>query len=205
MTGLRWGAATDVGRVRMVNEDTILASRPMFAVADGMGGAAGGEVASQVALAELRARVENDESLTMESLVDAVQAANRAVYARALDDLHLRGMGTTLTGVALAEHDGETRLVVVNVGDSRTYVVQEGHLQQITRDHTLVEELVEAGEITADEASTIRGATSSRAPSASNRWWTSTRGKPNHGLATATSCAPTDCSTRSTTTRSPPS
>jgi serine/threonine protein phosphatase PrpC len=136
----------------MVNEDTILASRPVFAVADGMGGAAGGEVASQVALAKLQALVANDERLTMETLVDAVQAANRAVYERALDDLHLRGMGTTVTGVALAEHDGEACLVVVNVGDSRTYVVHEGHLLQITRDHTLVEELVEAGEITADEA-----------------------------------------------------
>jgi protein phosphatase len=152
VTGLRWGAATHTGRVRAVNEDSVVASRPIFAVADGMGGHAAGEVASQVALATLRHQVSGEDHLTISALVAAVQAANRAIYERALDDLHLRGMGTTLTGVALIEHDGQERLGVVNVGDSRTYVVQDGRLQQITRDHTYVEDLVAAGEITADEA-----------------------------------------------------
>ncbi len=151
MTGLRWGAATDVGRLRSINEDSVLTATPLFAVADGMGGHAGGEVASDVALTTLEERF-GPQPHTTESLVQAVRAANAAIYERALTDTKLHGMGTTLTGVALVERDGNERLAVVNVGDSRTYVVQDGILQQITRDHTYVEDLVTAGEITADEA-----------------------------------------------------
>jgi serine/threonine protein phosphatase PrpC len=149
---LRWGAATDVGRLRAVNEDSVLTVEPVFAVADGMGGHAAGEVASQVALATMRERFVEADVHTTESLVQAVQDANRAIYDRSLDDLHLRGMGTTLTGIAIVERDHTERLAVVNVGDSRTYVVQDGILQQITRDHTYVEDLVAAGEITAEAA-----------------------------------------------------
>jgi len=149
---LRFGMATDVGRLRAVNEDSILAVVPLFAVADGMGGHAAGEVASQVALTTVRERFVDADVHTTEALVQAVQAANRAIHDRSVSDLHLRGMGTTLTGVAVVERDGTERLAVVNVGDSRTYVVQDGILQQITRDHTYVEDLVAAGEITADEA-----------------------------------------------------
>jgi protein phosphatase len=149
---LRWGAATDVGRLRTVNEDGVLTVAPLFAVADGMGGHAGGEVASQVALETLRARFSETPEHTTDALVRAIQDANAAVYERSLGDASLRGMGTTLTAVALVERDGHERLAVVNVGDSRTYVVQDGILQQITRDHTYVEDLVAAGEITADEA-----------------------------------------------------
>jgi PPM family protein phosphatase len=151
MTGLRWGAATDVGRLRSVNEDSVLTASPLFAVADGMGGHAGGEVASDVALTTLEEHF-TPEAHTTEALVQAVRDANAAIYDRALAEINLRGMGTTLTGVALVERDGQERLAVVNVGDSRTYVVQDGILQQITRDHTYVEDLVAAGEITADEA-----------------------------------------------------
>jgi serine/threonine protein phosphatase PrpC len=149
---LRFGMATDVGRLRAVNEDSILALAPLFAVADGMGGHAAGEVASQVALSTVQERFVDADTHTTESLVQAVQAANRAIHDRSVADLHLRGMGTTLTGVAVVERDDGERLAVVNVGDSRTYVVQDGILQQITRDHTYVEDLVAAGEITADEA-----------------------------------------------------
>ena len=149
---IRFGMATDVGRLRAVNEDSILAVTPLFAVADGMGGHAAGEVASQVALSTVQERFVDADTHTTESLVQAVQAANRAIHDRSVADLHLRGMGTTLTGVAIVERDGSERLAVVNVGDSRTYVVQDGILQQITRDHTYVEDLVAAGEITADEA-----------------------------------------------------
>ena len=149
---LRFGMATDVGRLRAVNEDSILAVAPLFAVADGMGGHAAGEVASQVALSTVEERFVDADTHTTESLVQAVQAANRAIHDRSVADLHLRGMGTTITGVAVVERDGSERLAVVNVGDSRTYVVQDGILQQITRDHTYVEDLVAAGEITADEA-----------------------------------------------------
>ena len=149
---LRFGMATDVGRLRAVNEDSVLAVAPLFAVADGMGGHAAGEVASQVALTTVRERFVDADVHTTEALVQAVQDANRAIHDRSVSDLHLRGMGTTLTGVAVVERDGTERLAVVNVGDSRTYVVQDGILQQITRDHTYVEDLVAAGEITADEA-----------------------------------------------------
>ncbi len=152
MTRLRWGMATDVGRLRAVNEDSILTAEPVFAVADGMGGHAAGEVASQVALASMQEQLAPGVDHTIEDLVEAVQAANRAIYQRALDDPNLRGMGTTLTGVAVVQRDGADRLAVVNVGDSRTYVVQDGILHQITRDHTYVEDLVAAGEITAEEA-----------------------------------------------------
>ena len=151
MTGLRWGAATDVGRLRSINEDSILTASPLFAVADGMGGHAGGEIASDIALTTLEERF-GPEPHTTEALVQAVRAANTAIYDRALAQTNLHGMGTTLTGVALVDRDGQERLAVVNVGDSRTYVVQDGVLQQITRDHTYVEDLVAAGEITADEA-----------------------------------------------------
>jgi protein phosphatase len=144
--------ATDVGRLRAVNEDSILTAEPVFAVADGMGGHAAGEVASQVALASMRDQLAPGADHTIEDLVEAVQGANRAIYQRALDDPNLRGMGTTLTGVAVVKRDGADRLAVVNVGDSRTYVVQDGILHQITRDHTYVEDLVAAGEITAEEA-----------------------------------------------------
>jgi PPM family protein phosphatase len=151
MTGLRWGAATDVGRLRSINEDSVLTASPLFAVADGMGGHAGGEIASDIALTTLEERF-GPEPPTTEALVQAVRAANTAIYDRALAQANLHGMGTTLTGVALVDRDGQERLAVVNVGDSRTYVVQDGVLQQITRDHTYVEDLVAAGEITADEA-----------------------------------------------------
>ena len=151
MTGLRWGAATDVGRLRSINEDSVLTASPLFAVADGMGGHAGGEVASDIALTTLDERF-GPEPHTTEALVQAVRDANAAIYERALTQANLHGMGTTLTGVALVVRDGQERLAVVNVGDSRTYVVQDGVLQQITRDHTYVEDLVAAGEITADEA-----------------------------------------------------
>jgi protein phosphatase len=151
-TSLRSGAATDVGRLRTVNEDSVLTVAPLFAVADGMGGHAGGEVASSVALETLRERFSETPEHTTDALVRAIQDANGAVYERSLVDPSLRGMGTTLTAVALVQRDGHERLAVVNVGDSRTYVVQDGILLQITRDHTYVEDLVAAGEITADEA-----------------------------------------------------
>src|SRR5215211_3187225 len=112
---LRFGMATDVGRLRAVNEDSILAVEPLFAVADGMGGHAAGEVASQVALTTVREQFVDSEPHTTESLVQAVQEANRAIHDRSVNDLNLRGMGTTLTGVAVVQRDGTDRLAVVNV------------------------------------------------------------------------------------------
>jgi protein phosphatase len=154
VTGLRWGAATDVGRVRTTNEDSVLASAPVFVVADGMGGHAAGEVASQVALEALRSALPASAAADLPTVAAAVQTSNREVYRRASADAGLRGMGTTMTGIVLRRGDDPTeeRATVVNVGDSRTYVLRGGELRQVTRDHKYVEELVAAGEITAEEA-----------------------------------------------------
>jgi protein phosphatase len=152
VTALRWGLATDVGRVRTNNEDSYLVHEPLFAVADGMGGPAAGEVASEIAVSTLRAAFQTDHS--RDSLADAVRLANRAVFERARDDPALRGMGTTLTAVALVEESGDDVLAVVNVGDSRAYRMRDGELEQLTEDHSLVEEMVRTGRLSADEATT---------------------------------------------------
>lgn len=150
MTRFAVGSATDVGRVRQNNEDNLLVSEPLFAVADGMGGHAAGEVASEIAVDMLREHFDADP--TANGLADAVRAANRAVWERAQGDGRLRGMGTTLTAVALVADGDEEVLAVVNVGDSRAYRLSQGHLEQLTEDHSLVEELVRTGRISAAEA-----------------------------------------------------
>lgn len=137
------GARTDVGRVREGNEDSYMANEPLFAVADGMGGHQGGEVASRLALDTLR------EAADGAALAQAVQDANRAVFEQAGRDPALAGMGTTLTAF-LAEGD---TLRLAHVGDSRAYLLRDGALQQITTDHTVVEGMVEKGELTPQEAS----------------------------------------------------
>lgn len=149
MTRFRWGLATDVGRVRSVNQDNALAIEGLFAVADGMGGHLGGEVASEVAVEVLRERA---PLLTSVDLIEAVHAANHAILERALGDPTLRGMGTTLCVLALVEADGEERLAIANVGDSRVYVFANGELEQMTDDHSLVAALVREGRITEEEA-----------------------------------------------------
>jgi PPM family protein phosphatase len=148
-TEFRAAALTDVGQVRATNQDNCLADADLFAVADGMGGHSGGEVASEVALAALR---EHFDVATTDRLVDSVQAANEAVIARADEDSGLRGMGTTLVALADVVTDGEARLAVVNVGDSRCYLLTDDGLRQITRDHSVVQTLVDNGQITAAEA-----------------------------------------------------
>src|SRR6516165_1525045 len=114
MTALRSGSATDVGRVRTINQDQMLAADPLFAVADGMGGHAAGEVASLTAVEALRSAFNRDHGAA--GLVAAVEAANRSVWERAQADPELRGMGTTLVAIALVDADGEDRLAIVNVG-----------------------------------------------------------------------------------------
>ncbi|MBA2608685.1 MAG: protein phosphatase 2C domain-containing protein, partial [Actinobacteria bacterium] len=118
MTSLRTGAVTDVGRVRTNNEDQLLVTETLFAVADGMGGHAAGEVAAQVAVDTLREAFA--ENATAEGLVDAVRAANAKVLERAEADPETRGMGTTVCAAALVpDDDGNDTVVIVNVGDSR--------------------------------------------------------------------------------------
>ncbi len=151
MTVLRGGAATDVGRVREINEDRYLQRDDLglFAVADGVGGHQAGEVASQTSVETIEAAFVEP---TTEGLVAAIKQANDAVWHLAQSAAEKRGMGTTLTAVALVNEDGEEHLAVANVGDSRVYLFQQGELSQLTEDHSLVEELVREGQITPEEA-----------------------------------------------------
>jgi protein phosphatase len=146
------GAAhrTDPGRKRRRNEDSYVCEPPLFAVADGMGGAQAGEVASQLAAGALRefdGRSEDGEQL----VVELIQEANRRVWQRANEDAAASGMGTTVT-VALVEPEG--RVIFGHVGDSRAYLLRDDRLEQLTDDHSLVAELVRRGELSPKEAET---------------------------------------------------
>ncbi len=151
MTTLRGGAATDVGRVRQINEDRYLCDEEegLFAVADGVGGHQAGEVAAQTAVETLQ---ETFTDHTIEGLSSAVQQASVAVWRLAQTASEKRGMGTTLTTLALVTLDGEEQLGLANVGDSRAYLLQHGQLEQLTEDHSLVEEMVREGKLTRQEA-----------------------------------------------------
>ena len=138
------GVATDTGRVRDHNEDSYVVEPPLYAIADGMGGAKAGEVASQLALETIVDLRRSGDT----ALEDDVRQANRIVFARSEEDPKFAGMGTTLTAV-LASAEA---LHLVHVGDSRAYLLREGRLRQLTQDHTLVDRMVEAGEISRDEA-----------------------------------------------------
>lgn len=151
MTVLQAGAATDVGRVRQINEDRYLADERLFAVADGVGGHQAGEVASQTSVETLQ-RTFAAGPHTTAALVEAAEAANQAVWQLAQGSREKRGMGTTLTALALVQEDGEEQLALINVGDSRAYLLQQGELVQLTEDHSLVEELVRDGKLTPAEA-----------------------------------------------------
>jgi len=140
------GAATDIGQVREGNEDSFLVVAPLYAVADGMGGHRGGEVASSLALETVQGMFERREG----SLADQVVEANRAVFDRSKNDRTVSGMGTTLTAALV---DG-SRVHLVHVGDSRAYLLRGGELAQLTEDHTLVHRMVMEGEISQEEAET---------------------------------------------------
>lgn len=140
------GAATDIGQVREGNEDSYLVVEPLYAVADGMGGHRGGEVASSLALETVQGMFERREG----SLAEQVAEANRAVFDRSQNDRKVSGMGTTLTA---AQVDGN-RVHLVHVGDSRAYLLRGGELTQVTEDHTLVHRMVMEGEISEEEAET---------------------------------------------------
>ncbi len=143
---VRVGVASDIGQVREGNEDAYLVVAPLYAVADGMGGHRGGEVASSLALETVQQLFERREG----TLSDQVARANRAVYDRSQSDRSVSGMGTTLTAALI---DGD-ELHLVHVGDSRAYLLHDGRLTQLTEDHTLVRRMVEEGEITPEEAET---------------------------------------------------
>lgn len=150
---LRWGAATDTGRVREANEDAYLAEPLVFAVADGMGGHQAGEVASAMAADVLRERLATGAPST-EVMEAAVVEANAAIFQTARRNSSQMGMGTTLTALAVvpATDSTPTQLALANVGDSRTYVLAQGRLRRATIDHSYVQELLATGHITEEEA-----------------------------------------------------
>ncbi len=146
---LAWAGATDRGRRRENNQDAFLASFPLFVVADGMGGHAGGEIASQSTIERLRAVVDDGEVST-----GAIEGA----LEQAVADIHAHpettdeGTGTTLTGAFIDHEDGTVRWVVLNIGDSRVYLARDDRLVQVTTDHSVVQELISSGKISPEEA-----------------------------------------------------
>ena len=146
-------AASDVGRHREINEDNLFSGETVFAVADGMGGHAAGEVASETALEPIRdldGSQYDDAKAATDALRAAVEAANHTVVSQAKADPNLAGMGTTLTAVLLR---GD-RLHLAHVGDSRAYLLRTSEqINQLTTDHTLVEQLVQDGRLSRDEVS----------------------------------------------------
>ncbi|HMJ37258.1 MAG TPA: Stp1/IreP family PP2C-type Ser/Thr phosphatase [Baekduia sp.] len=141
-------ARTDTGRQRPANEDSYWVSNPLFVLADGMGGAQAGEVASQTAVEVFTAGLPDGPGSHEQRLAELVGQANTRIHALAQSDEAHAGMGTTLT----AAYVGEDDLAIAHVGDSRLYVLRDGELQQLTDDHSLVGELVRRGQISAEEA-----------------------------------------------------
>ena len=144
----RVGGVTDTGRRRRRNEDAYVCEPPLFAIADGMGGAQAGEVASRLAASALRESGADGGGETR--IVDLIQEANRRIYDRSSTDPNTSGMGTTMT-VALVEGD---RVAFGHVGDSRAYLVRDGRIEQLTEDHSLVNELMKSGKLSREEAET---------------------------------------------------
>jgi serine/threonine protein phosphatase PrpC len=149
-------AGTDKGVVRHANEDSHLMQmdRGIFIVADGMGGHAAGEVAAEMAVQIIAETMGSFRGLpdaeVAARLFQAVQAANGAIYRRTLVEKDKRGMGTTVTGMLLFPH----RYLIVQVGDSRAYILRRGRLLQVTKDHSYVQEQVDAGLLTPEQART---------------------------------------------------
>jgi serine/threonine protein phosphatase PrpC len=140
---------SDVGRQRHTNEDSYLESSPIFAVADGMGGARAGEVASRMAVEAFAEERDVDASAETQ-LAEIARSANRKIYALAQEDSSRAGMGTTFTAVMVVDNE----LAIGHVGDSRAYRLRDGALERLTHDHSLVEELVRQGKLTSEEAET---------------------------------------------------
>ena len=146
----RSAAATDPGRRRRHNEDSYVCEPPLFAVADGIGGAQAGELASKLAATALQESSGSNGDDPRRRVDALIQEANRRVYERQAQDAAASGMGTTIT-VALVEGDV---VWIGHVGDSRAYVIRSGELEQLTEDHSLVAELVRSGKLSPEEAET---------------------------------------------------
>ncbi len=140
-------AATDTGRQRRANEDSMLARAPLFVVADGMGGAQAGEVASRIAVEAFEPGV-GDPAEPEVALATVAQRANARIYELSHSNAEQAGMGTTLTAVYVGERD----VAIAHVGDSRAYRLRDGELTRLTDDHSLVDELIRQGRLTPEEA-----------------------------------------------------
>lgn len=144
----RTAGMSDTGRKRRQNEDAFVCEPPLFAIADGMGGAQAGEVASRLAAAAFEEGA--DAIRGEEGVATVVRAANTRIFERAVHDPAVAGMGTTATVAVVDEH--ASTVTFAHVGDSRAYLYRNGMLEQLTTDHSLVGELVRSGRLTEDEA-----------------------------------------------------
>lgn len=144
----RHSERTDTGKQRQANEDSMLARAPLFVVADGMGGAQAGEVASMTAIQAFRDGL--PDGRPEQALQNSIGAANRTIHDQAHSDSALSGMGTTITAAAVDSQREE--VVIGHVGDSRAYRLRDGIIQRLTRDHSLVEEMRRRGQITEEQA-----------------------------------------------------
>jgi protein phosphatase len=153
---LHHGAATDVGLLRDANEDAYLVAPPVFVVADGMGGHENGDVASRIVVEEFARLAEEgyEPDQGVAAVSATLEACQRRIteYAAAGRGGGLRGPGTTVVAALLVEDGGAPAWLLVNLGDSRIYAVRGGGLQQVSTDHSVVQELVDSGEITEAEA-----------------------------------------------------
>jgi PPM family protein phosphatase len=140
-------AASDTGRQRRANEDSMLARSPLFVVADGMGGAQAGEVASRIAVESFGEGLKDTRS-PEETLAEYARAANTRIYELSRSNAEQAGMGTTLTALYV----GELEVAIAHVGDSRAYCLRDGELLRLTDDHSLVDELIRQGRLTPEEA-----------------------------------------------------
>jgi PPM family protein phosphatase len=141
-------AGSDTGRQRRANEDSLLARAPLFVVADGMGGAQAGEVASRIAVESFGEGLHNDANSPEEMLAEHARAANARIHELSQSNAEQAGMGTTLTALYV----GELEVAIAHVGDSRAYCLRDGELLRLTDDHSLVDELIRQGRLTPEEA-----------------------------------------------------
>ncbi len=146
---ISWAVVTDTGKKRAANEDSFLAQSPLFVVADGMGGHSAGDLASAAVVHRL-ADVATTDFVAPRDIERALEDATRDISLIAMDSL--LGVGTTVTGAALTLQDDNAYFAVFNIGDSRVYLFERNELTQITVDHSVVQELVEAGALSREEA-----------------------------------------------------
>ena len=148
---LRWASRSDTGRVRLQNEDSVYADGDVFIVADGMGGHLAGEVASALAVSTIVEKCSGGVA-SLDQFGEAVREANRRVIGESEADTNREGMGTTVVAVARMSDPNNPRLALANVGDSRAYLFDSSGIRQLSKDHSLVQELVDDGIIGPEDA-----------------------------------------------------